>query len=93
MQYFVIHVCCNYDWVEFPVQEKDFNKIEKKNNIWINIFGYENNPVFPIYISDQKVDGIFCLHILTDLCFTKQKIKTENSFAKVVYGVLGVKMY
>ena len=30
--------------------------------------------------------------ILTDLCFTKQKIKTKNTFAKVVYSVLVVKM-
>ena len=29
---------------------------------------------------------------LTDLCFKKQKIKTKNTFAKVVYSVLAVKM-
>ena len=44
----------NYDGIEFPVQEKDFNKIEVKNNICINVFGYENRLVFPIYISDNK---------------------------------------
>ena len=27
---------------------------------------------------------------MTDLCFTKQKIKIKNSFAKVVYSVLVV---
>ena len=43
----------NYDEIEFPAQEKDFNKIELKNNICINVFGYENGMVFPIYISDQ----------------------------------------
>ena len=26
--------------------------------------------------------------ILTDLCFTKQKIKTKNGFVEVVYSVL-----
>ena len=30
--------------------------------------------------------------ISTDLCFTKQRIKTKNTFAKVVYSVLVVKM-
>ena len=30
--------------------------------------------------------------ILTDLCFTKQKIKTKNSFVEVVYNVLVAKM-
>ena len=38
----------DYDGVEFPVQEKDFSKIEKKNNICINMFGYENELVLPI---------------------------------------------
>ena len=46
----------NCNGIEFPVQEKDFNKIEIKNNICINVFGYENKLVFPIYISDQKFE-------------------------------------
>ena len=45
----------NYDEIEFPIHEKDFNKIEIKNNTWINVFGYENKLVFPIHISDQKI--------------------------------------
>ena len=40
----------NYDGMGFRVREKDFNKIEKKNNICINVFCYENKLVFPIYI-------------------------------------------
>ena len=31
--------------------------------------------------------------ILTDLCFTKQKIKTKDTFARVACCVLVVKMY
>ena len=38
----------DYDGIEFPVQEKDFSKIEVQNNV----FGYENGLVSPIYISD-----------------------------------------
>ena len=45
-----------YDGIDFPVQEKDFNNFEVKNNICINVFGYENKLVFPIYISDQKFE-------------------------------------
>ena len=44
-----------YQGIEFPVQEKGFNKIEVKNNTCINVFGYENGLVFPIYVSDQKL--------------------------------------
>ena len=42
--------------LEFPVQEKDFDKIEVKNNICINVFGYENDLVFPIYVSGLKFE-------------------------------------
>ena len=32
----------NYEKIKFPVEEKDFKKIEVKNSICINVFGYEN---------------------------------------------------
>ena len=42
----------------------------------------------------MKTSHIMCkLKILTDLYFTKQKIKIKNTFARVVYNVLVVKMY
>ena len=43
----------NYNEIEFPVQEKDFSKIEVKNITCINVFGYENGMVFPIHVSEQ----------------------------------------
>ena len=39
------------------MREKDSNKIEKKNNTCINVFGYENKLPFPIYISDRKCEN------------------------------------
>ena len=54
----------NYDGIEFPVQEKDFKKIEIKNNICINVFGCENKLVFPIYISNQKFEDSMDLLLL-----------------------------
>ena len=48
------------------MQEKDFNKIEVKNNICINVFGYENELVFPIYVSDQKCKDLMDLLLLVD---------------------------
>ena len=38
------------------MQERDFSKIEVKNNICINVLGYENVLVFPIFVSDQKFE-------------------------------------
>ena len=36
---------------------------------------------------------MYTLNVLTDLSFTKQKIKIKNGFVKVVYSILVVKTY
>ena len=48
------------------MQENDFNKIEVKNNICINVFGYENGLVFAIYVSGQKFKDSMHLLLLID---------------------------
>ena len=48
------------------MQEKDFIKIEEKENIYINVSGYEKELVFPIYISDQKFEDSMDLLLLID---------------------------
>ena len=90
----------DYDRVGFPIREKDFSKIETENNICINVFCYENKPVFQstFQIKILKTPLMVINHImsmsmtLTDLCFTKHKIKIKNTFAKVAYSVLVVKL-
>ena len=96
----------DYDEFEFPVREKDFNKIEKQY-VCINVFGYENRLIFPIYISDQKFKDSMDLLLLIDndkshyvyiknfnrFMFHKTKIKIKNGFVKIVYSVLVAKMY
>ena len=44
----------NYSGIEFPVTIKQYNKIEKQNNININVFSYSNGVIFPIYVSRGK---------------------------------------
>ena len=56
----------DYDEIEFPVQDNDFNKTEVKNNICINVFGYENGLVIPIYVSDQTFKDWMDFFLLTD---------------------------
>ena len=46
------------------MKEKDFNKIEVKNNICINVLGYENELLFPIYVSYQKFEDSMNLLLL-----------------------------
>ena len=70
------------------MQEKDFNKIEVKNNICINMFGYEDGLAFPIYVSDQKLEDSMDLLLLTDMyikefnrfMFHKTKNKNKKQF-------------
>ena len=54
----------NYDRIEFPVEEKDFEKIEVESNTCINVFCYGNEMVFPIYASDKKFDDSMDLLLL-----------------------------
>ena len=48
------------------MQEKDFSKVEVKNNICINVFGYEDKLVFPIYVSDENCEDSIDLLLLID---------------------------
>ena len=56
----------NYVEIEFPVGEKDFSKIERKNNICINVYYYGNKLTFPIYVSDQKFHSSMNLLLVID---------------------------
>ena len=49
----------DYDGIEFPVQEKDVSKIEVKNNICINVFGYENELVFSIMFQIKNLKTLW----------------------------------
>ena len=56
-------------------------KIEVQNNICINVFGYENELIFPIYVSDQKFkDTIDLLLLINDDQSHYVHIKDFNTF-------------
>ena len=56
----------NYDGIEFPVTVKQYNKIEKQNNININVFGYQNKQQYPIYISKEQYNKTWNLLLITE---------------------------
>ena len=56
----------DYEGIEFPVSKKDYGKIEIQNNICINVFGYENALIYPVYLSDQKFGDSMDLLLITD---------------------------
>ena len=41
----------DYKCIKFPVSKKDLGKIEKKNNICINVLCYENELLYRFHIS------------------------------------------
>ena len=96
----------NYNDVGFPGQEKDFSKIEKKNNICINVFCYEDKLTFPNYVSVQKFENSMDLLLAVDknklhyvyikdfnrFMFHKTNNKNKKYFVRVLCTVLVVKM-
>ena len=42
-----------YGGIKFLVSKKDCCKIERQNNICINMFCYESGLTYPIYVSNQ----------------------------------------
>ena len=56
----------DYSSIEFPVTFKQINKIEKQNNICINLFGYEEKQKFPIFISKEKFTDHIELLLITE---------------------------
>ncbi|KAL9989302.1 hypothetical protein ACROYT_G003836 [Oculina patagonica] len=55
----------NYKGIEFPATTKQYNKIEKQNEININVFGYEDKQPYPIYVSKEKFDNQMNLLLIT----------------------------
>ena len=55
----------NYEEIEFPVSQKHYNKVEKQNDIRINVFGYEKGQPFPIHISKETFEDQMNLLLIT----------------------------
>ena len=41
-------------------------RLNKKNDICINVFSYENDLTYPVYVSDQKFENCMDLLLITD---------------------------
>ena len=56
----------DYSGIEFPVSIKQYNKIEKQNNIRVNVFGYEEGQPYVIYVSKEKFHSCLNLLLITE---------------------------
>ena len=67
--------------IEFPVSQKQYNKIEKQNSIRINVFGSEKGQPYPIHISKETFeDQMNLLLIAKDRKRHYVLIKSFNAF-------------
>ena len=77
----------DYSGITFPVQIKDVGKIEKQNSINISIFGYENEKLYPIRISEEKYDDhMDLLYITEGNEKTKSHFVLIQNFDKLMYN-------
>ena len=84
----------HYESVKFPVSKNDYCKIEqKKNSICINVFCYENDLIYPIYVSDQKIENCVDLLLITNenkshyVYIQNVRLKLKSTFARIVLVV------
>ena len=74
----------DYSGIEFPVSVKQYNKIEKQNNIRVNVFGYEEGQRYPIYLSKEKFN--YCLNLLLITEGEKKHYCLLKNFNKFMYN-------
>ena len=56
----------NYEGIEFSISKNDYCKIEKQNNICVNVFFCENKIIYPFYISSKKICDCIDLLLVFD---------------------------
>ena len=56
----------DYADIKFPVSKSNCGRIERKNSIYVNVFGYENSLVYPIHISGEKLENCVDLLLIAD---------------------------
>lgn len=74
----------NYQGVEFPVSTKDYTRIEAKNSININVFGYEDRQFYPIFVSKQNNKDVLNLLLITEV--EKKRYVLIKDFNRMMYN-------
>ena len=90
----------------FPLDITDYEKIEDRFQMEVNVFGYENK-VYPLYISKKSYNQMLNLLLITEkdkshyifikdfnrLMFSKTKHKDKNHFCMLCVEILVLKKY
>ena len=56
----------DYKGTEFTVSVKNYIKIEVQNSINVDVFGYEDKPFYPIYVSKQNNNDVLNLLLISE---------------------------
>ena len=56
----------DYEGMKFSFSKKDYYRSERQNNIYINVFCFENGLTYPVYVSDQKFNNYVDLLLISD---------------------------
>ena len=70
--------------IEFPLTIKQIPLIEKRNKININVFGYEEKSVYPIYVSKEKHPDHMELLYIEDR--KKQHYVYNKDFSRLMFN-------
>ena len=73
----------DYTGIEFPVNVKQCNKIEKQNTIRINVFGFKEGQSFSIHISNESFVDQMNLLLITK--YEKRHYVLIKDFNKFMY--------
>ena len=96
----------DYRGINFPVKARDYELVEKRFDIDVNVFGYENR-VFPLYVSKKFNEQVFNVLLISNeekshfvfikdfnrLMYSKTERKEKNTFVCHVYKILLLKRY
>ena len=98
---FTVFTDFDYETIKFPVSKRDYCKIEKNNNIVINVFCYENELTYFVYTSYEKFKDHMDLLLTTNknklhyvyikdfnrFISNKTKCKTKKTFLQYVFSM------
>ena len=96
----------DYQGINFPMKVGDYEIVEEKFNINVNVFGYENK-VFPLYVSNKSNEQVLNVLLIRNgekshyvfikdfnrLMYSKAEHKEKNPFVCHVYKILQLKKY
>ena len=98
----------DYSGINVPMKARDYQIVEERFNINVNVFGYENK-VFPLYLSKKLNEQVLNVLLISNeeksynvlikdfnkLMYSQMKTKNahKNTFVWHVYRILQLKKY